>query len=167
MSIRSSILGNYHSSNFNLWDLPQSDTSYNELEFCLLQTLCRSIVLLIILFDFFHFILFSETTVYSIKCFFIQLEISWKNIGSYIYIWTYLYATVVAATFSPALFAVNVKELFVELEEAFCGLHGGVFMGALRYCDDLLFFALTRYAMQLMHLSEIRCQELSSVLRLL
>ena len=52
---------------------------------------------------------------------------------------------------SPALFAVYVDELLVELRKLGVGCRvAGVFMGALGFCDDLLLLAPTRDAMQLM-----------------
>ena len=52
---------------------------------------------------------------------------------------------------SPALFAVYVDELLVELRRLGVGCHvAGVFMGALGFCDDLLLLAPTRDGMQIM-----------------
>ena len=52
---------------------------------------------------------------------------------------------------SPALFAVYVDELLVELRKLGVGCHvAGVYMGAVGFCDDLLLLAPTRDGMQLM-----------------
>ena len=52
---------------------------------------------------------------------------------------------------SPALFAVYVDELLVELRKLGVGCKvAGIFMGAMGFCDDLLLLAPTRDAMQLM-----------------
>ena len=49
------------------------------------------------------------------------------------------------------MFGVYADELLVELKKLGVGCHvAGVFMGALRFCDDLLLLAPTRDAMQIM-----------------
>ena len=51
----------------------------------------------------------------------------------------------------PALFALYVDELLVELRNLGIGCHvAGVFMGAVGFCDDLLLLAPTRDGMQVM-----------------
>ena len=52
---------------------------------------------------------------------------------------------------SPALFAVYVDQLLVELRKLGVGCKvAGVYMGAMEFCDDLLLLAPTRDGMQLM-----------------
>ena len=52
---------------------------------------------------------------------------------------------------SPALFALYVDDLLVELRKLGVGCRvAGVYMGALGFCDDLVLLAPTRDAMQLM-----------------
>ena len=52
---------------------------------------------------------------------------------------------------SPALFAVYVDDLLVELRNLGVGCKvAGVFMGAMGFCDDLILLAPTRDAMQVM-----------------
>ena len=52
---------------------------------------------------------------------------------------------------SPALFAVYVDDLLVELRKLGVGCRvAGVFMGALGFCDDLILLAPTRDGMQVM-----------------
>ena len=52
---------------------------------------------------------------------------------------------------SPALFALYVDELLVELRTLGIGCHvAGVYMGAVGFCDDLLLLAPTRDGMQIM-----------------
>ena len=56
-----------------------------------------------------------------------------------------------ARFYSPALFALYVDELLVELRSLGIGCKvAGVFMGAVGFCDDLLLLAPTRYRMQVM-----------------
>ena len=52
---------------------------------------------------------------------------------------------------SPALFALYVDELLVELRALGIGCHvAGVYMGAVGFCDDILLLAPTRDGMQVM-----------------
>ena len=52
---------------------------------------------------------------------------------------------------SPALFAVYVDDLLVELRKLGVGCKvAGVYMGAMGFCDDLLLLAPTRDGMQVM-----------------
>ena len=52
---------------------------------------------------------------------------------------------------SPALFALYVDELLVELRRLGIGCHvAGVYMGAVGFCDDLLLMSPTREGMQVM-----------------
>ena len=52
---------------------------------------------------------------------------------------------------SPALFALYVDELLVELRKLGVGCKvAGVYMGAVGFCDDILLLAPTRDGMQLM-----------------
>ena len=52
---------------------------------------------------------------------------------------------------SPALFAVYVDDLLVELRKLGIGCQvAGVYMGAVGFCDDLLLLAPTRDGMQVM-----------------
>ena len=52
---------------------------------------------------------------------------------------------------SPALFALYVDELLVELRVLGIGCHvTGVYMGAFGFCDDMLLLAPTRGGMQIM-----------------
>ena len=52
---------------------------------------------------------------------------------------------------SPALFAIYMDEILVNLRNLGVGCYvGGVFMGAMGYADDLVLLAPSRTAMQLM-----------------
>ena len=52
---------------------------------------------------------------------------------------------------SPALFAVYMDELLLELRGLGVGCYvANVFMGAVGYCDDILLLAPTRKAMEIM-----------------
>ena len=52
---------------------------------------------------------------------------------------------------SPALFAVYMDELLVELRALGVGCHvADMFMGALGYCDDILLLAPSRRGMEIM-----------------
>ena len=52
---------------------------------------------------------------------------------------------------SPALFALYIDELLVELRTLGIGCHvAGVYMGAVGFCDDLLLLAPTRDGMHIM-----------------
>ena len=135
--------------------------SYDKLDCCLLQTICLYIVLcMIISFSLLTliFLLLAELFIQS-NSFFLQFEISWKNIGIYIcQLYIFEWKLLPSSFFCDFCFQWHLFDI------SLCNFVGATlwrklnlgckvarfFMGALRFCDDLLFLAPTKNAMKLM-----------------
>ena len=75
--------------------------------------------------------------------------VKWGNTRSSMF--TIVNGTRQGSILSPALFALYVDELLVELRKLGVGCKvAGVYMGAVGFCDDILLLAPTRDGMQLM-----------------
>ena len=92
------------------------------------------------------------TIVVRVIIFVYEEQYAWVKWGSArSSIFTIVNGTRQGSILSPALFALYVDELLVELRALGIGCHvAGVYMGAVGFCDDILLLAPTRDGMQVM-----------------